>query len=66
MQGALVNPVLKQALDKTVVAGRGLRAIVAVIEPEPFQPVSLLRSDCYGSDFPSFCHSDLLLTDVLD
>ena len=44
MKGALVNPVLKQALDEAVVAGSRLRTIVAVIEPEPFQPVALLRS----------------------
>lgn len=66
IEGALVNPVLKQALDEAVVAGCGLWSIVAVIEPEPFQSVALLRSECYKFDLPSFCHSDLLPTDVLD
>jgi hypothetical protein len=65
MQGALVNPVLKQALNEAVVAGSRLRPIVAVIEPEPFQPVALLWSERYRFDLPSFCHLALLLITLL-
>lgn len=60
VKGALVNSVLKQALDETVVAGCGLRSIVAKVEPETFQPLTLLRSECHRSDFSSFRHIDLV------
>jgi hypothetical protein len=53
VQRALVVPVFKQALDEAVVAGRSLRPVVAVVEPEVLQPLPLPGRQCHRGDFPS-------------
>ena len=65
MQRAFVNALLQQALYETVVATGGLRPVVAVIEPESLQPLALLRRERNGHKFSSFCHTELILTALL-
>src|SRR5215204_3326946 len=57
LQRADVYPVLEEALDELVVAGRGLRAVVAVDEPEPLEPLALRVGERDRRGLPSLRHA---------
>jgi hypothetical protein len=52
MKRSLVNAIFKNALHEIMVTERGLRPMIAIVEPEALQFVSLIVSQFYRESFP--------------
>src|SRR5215204_5837250 len=62
LQRAQVEPVLEEPLDELVVAGRGLRPMVAVNKPEVLETLALRVGERHGHGLPTLLHRGNYLT----